>query len=173
MVVGLVLIGSTPVMAALDAYMTATGETQGVIQGSVDQAGREGSMLIVEFGHAVSEGVETDGYPLNGIKQHRPIRVTKDIDKATPLLLNVYTQDENLTEVEIKFWQPTNSGAEEQFYTIKLLNARIVNITQLSGSTGDLLSVPPRETITMIYSKIIWTWEDGGITAEDDHPGVN
>ena len=158
--------------AALLVYMTATGETQGNIQGGVTQAGREGSMAITEYGHAVSAPVDSASGLPSGKRQHRPIRVTKEIDKATPLLMNVLTNNETLTSVTLRFWRPNQSGSEQQYYTVELVNAHIVNISQSNQHKlppgWEAVPAPALETLTLTYQKIIWTWEDGSITAEDD-----
>lgn len=155
-------------LAALPGYMTATGEAQGKINGGVELAGRVDTMEIVEFSHSVSQAIDSASGLPSGKRQHRPIRVTKPVDKASPILMTVLTTNETLTSVRIDFWRPKKSGAEEQYYTVELVNARITNISQISGSEGELATKPKYETITLVYDKIIWTWQNGGITAEDD-----
>ena len=159
-------------LAALPAYMWATGETQGVINGSVDHPGRENSMEVVEFSHSRSQAIDSASGLPSGKRQHRPIRVTKPIDKASPLLANALTNNESLTTVRIDFYRSSSTGVEQQFYTVELLNARVTNISQSSNArnTGswDFIPTPAIETITLVYDKITWTWEDGGIAAEDD-----
>jgi len=158
----------TGASAALNAYMTLTGETQGKVDGSVTQAGREGMMEVVEFSHSVSQVIDSASGLPTGTVQHRPIRVTKPVDKASPILMNILANSENITEFRIDFWRPSSSGKESQFYTVELVNAAIVNISQVSGSEDELQQKPAQEIITFTYQKIIWTWQDGGITAEDD-----
>jgi type VI secretion system secreted protein Hcp len=159
-------------LAALPAYMWATGETQGVINGSVDHPGRENSMEVVEFSHSRSQAIDSASGLPSGKRQHRPIRVTKLIDKASPKLANALTTNESLTTFRINFYRPGPSGVEQQFYTVELVNARITNISQsiISRNTEEwnIIAAPAIETITLVYDKIIWTWEDGGIAAEDD-----
>ena len=159
--------------AALPAYMEVTGETQGIIEGSVTLTGREGQMEIIEFGHSISQALDSATGVPTGDKQHRAIRVTKPVDKASPLLMTALTTKEKLTNVTIRFWRPNDVGQEIQFYTVALLNAYITNIAQSNRVyDGDdwttALNVPANETLTLSYQKIIWTWEDGGITSEDD-----
>lgn len=159
--------------AALPSYMAATGETQGVIVGSVELAGREGQMEVIEFGHSISQAIDsTTGIPV-GDKLHRAIRLTKPIDKASPVLMTVMNTAEKLTSVVIRFWRPSSGGAEQQFYTVELVNAYIANISQSNRSFDPddwtaSLSVPANETLTISYEKIIWTWEDGSISSEDN-----
>lgn len=167
-IVILALAVSGSAYAGLDAYLWATGETQGQIQGSVDQAGREGSIQVVEFAHNVSQSIDSaNGLP-SGKRQHRPVRITKPVDKASPLLANALINNENLTSVRIDFWRLKSNGAEEQFYTVELVNARVTSISQHHGSTPELLATPTQETVTLVYDTIIWTWQGSGNSAQDD-----
>src|SRR5204862_453147 len=83
--------------------------------------------------------------------QHKPLVITKTIDKATPLLANALVTNENLTQVVITLRQGGQAVS-----TIKLTNASI-SARQQHGMT---------ESISFTYQKIEWTWIDGGITAE-------
>ena len=174
---GLLLVLAIAVMpsvswAALNAYMTLTGETQGVIQGSVTEAGREDSILVIGMGHTVILPYDAaTGLP-TGKPQHRPIRIVKEIDKSSPILFTVLTTNENLTDVTIRFWQPGIAGSEENYYTIQLINAKIVSImpnhSSVLSDSPDVDPDPMTETVTFVYQKIIVTWEEGGITSEAD-----
>jgi len=159
--------------AALLSFMQVTGETQGNIEGGSTLPGREGHIELVEYGHSVSQAIDSaTGVPA-GDKQHRAIRVTKEIDKSSPLLMTAMTNSEKLTDVTIRFWRPSNLGKEIQFYTVELVNAYIANISHSSRTYADddwrtVVTAPANETLTISYEKIVWTWEDGGITSEDD-----
>lgn len=155
--------------AALNAYMTVTGATQGMIEGGATQAGREGMIEVVSFGHNVSTPRDpASGLP-TGKRQHKPIRILKAIDKSTPLLFKALVDNENLTEVIIRFYRSDGSGKEVNFYTVELQNASIVSVMPIhSSADAGSIKVPMRESISMTYQKIIVTYEDGGITAEDD-----
>src|SRR5690349_18385178 len=68
-----------------------------------------------------------------GKRQHKPIVITKELDKSSPLLYNALVNNENIPEWELQFWTPQLSaaggvGAEKQHYTIKLTNANIASI---------------------------------------------
>jgi len=96
----------------------------------------------------------------------------KDIDRASPQLANLLFNNENITEFSIRFYRPTLAGTDEHYYTVALLGASLVSITPVHSSTipnsSDLNPEPMREALTFTYQKITITWEDGGITAEDD-----
>jgi type VI secretion system secreted protein Hcp len=155
---------------ALNAYMKIKGETQGDIAGSVTQAGREDTIMVIGVSHeVVSPRDAASGLP-TGKRQHKPITVTKEVDKSSPLLMNVLVNNENITDLRLDFWQPSTTGQEFQFYTIELKNASIAGIRteMLNNKYPENMQHKEREHVSICYQKIIWTFQDGGITAEDD-----
>ena len=169
LVVLIILISSQSSFAALNAYLEVIGETQGLIKGSVTQAGREDMIMVIGFDHIISSSRDSETcFPAR--TNHQPIQITKEIDKSTPLLFAAFATNEILTEFRLRFWQPSNTGQEFQFYTIELVNARIVGIHQemLNNKYPENMQHKEREYISFAYDKITVTFEDGGITGEDD-----
>jgi len=160
---------------AMMAYMYAKGQKSGEIKGSITQKGREGSIGVIAASHEiVSPRDPQSGLP-TGQRMHKPFVITKELDKASPILLHVLCSNENLSEVTIKFWTPqlkaaSGAGSEVQHYTVKLTNANIANISfhQANIRNPELVKFAEYEEIAMTYQKIEWTWTDGGITASDD-----
>ena len=155
---------------ALNAYLRMAGETQGEVMGGVTQAGREGSMEIWGWNHeVVSPRDAASGLP-TGKRQHKPITVTKPVDRATPILASILANNENITDWRLDCWRPSRSGKEFQYYTIELTDASIAGIRQeqLNNKYPENMTHEVREHVMFTYQKIIWTWHDGGITAEDD-----
>ena len=157
---------------ALNAYLTVKGQKQGQIKGGVTQKGREAWIAVYAFHHEIiSPRDSASGLP-TGKRQHKPITITKEIDKSTPLLFQALVSNENLTEVIIRFYAPDNkgTGVEKLVYTIKLTNATIGSIAEdmLNNKTEDGIRMPVLEMISFAYQKIEWVWTDGGITANDD-----
>jgi type VI secretion system secreted protein Hcp len=155
---------------ALNAYLTCEGETQGKIVGSVTQAGREDMMEIYGWSHEViSPRDAASGLP-TGKRQHKPIVVTKPVDKATALLMNVLVNNENITTWKLDCWKPSRAGKEELYYSIELVNANVAEIRaeSLNNKYPENMKHETRAHVAFTYQKIIWTWQDGGITAEDD-----
>jgi type VI secretion system secreted protein Hcp len=151
-------------------HMTLKGQTQGDIKGGCTQRGREDSIIINAFDHdIVSPRDIASGLP-TGKRQHKPVKITKEIDKASPLLFTVLCTNENLTEVVFKFWRPSMSGKEEQYYTIKLTNANITSMKTFFPHTriAENTHLGHMEEVSFTYRKIEWTFTDGGITSEDD-----
>jgi type VI secretion system Hcp family effector len=55
---GLTLLALAPARAALNAYLTIKGQTQGAIQGSVTQKGRENKIAVIAFNHDLKTPVD-------------------------------------------------------------------------------------------------------------------
>ena len=160
---------------ALNAYLVLEGNTQGPIKGSVTQKGREDSIMVIAVSHEiVSPRDPASGLP-TGKRMHKPFVITKELDKSSPLLYNVLTNNENIKKWELKFWTPqikavSGAGSEVNHYTVKLTNANIASIhfRMLNNKNPDLMKYAEFEEVSFTYQKIEWTWNDGGITADDD-----
>jgi len=125
-----------------------TGQQQGQFQGSDGPV-----MEIIAFSHeVVSPRDAASGLP-TGRRQHKPITITKEIDRASPLIFQALVNNENLTEVLIGLLRDGNAVA-----TVRLTNASVAGRAQKGNE----------ETISFVYRRIEWTWLDGGIVAEDD-----
>jgi type VI secretion system secreted protein Hcp len=160
---------------ALMAYMYAVGQKSGQIKGGVTQKGREDSVQVVGYSHEiVSPRDPQSGLP-TGQRMHKPLIITKQLDKSTPIFYNVMCNNENLTSVTVKFWSAqiksaTGVSTQVQHFTVKLTNANISEIRALSeyDSHTETKSGEESEKISFTYQKIEWTWTDGGITSQDD-----
>ena len=143
--------GAAPSPDAIQGSFTATGARQGAITGD----GPGGSIVLVGSSHAViSPRDAASGLP-TGKRQHKPFTIVKEWDRSTPLLLKALVDNENLTSVTFTFTRGTPAAP---YMTVRLTNASVASRTQTGGT----------EEISFTYQKIVWTWVDGGITAEDD-----
>ena len=155
---------------ALNAYLRLKGQKQGDMKGSVTQKGREGKIAVIAVSHEiVSPRDAASGLP-TGKRMHKPFVITKELDQSSPLLYNALVNNENITDFELQFWRPAMTGAEEQYYTVRLTNANIATIDfrMLNTKNPDLVRYAEYEEIAFTYQKITWTWVNGGITAADD-----
>lgn len=125
--------------------------------------GEEEPIGIIGFSHeVVSPRDAASGLP-TGKRQHKPISITKPVDAATPLLMVVLTNNENIPSATLRWYRTNRNGEEEQFYTIDLLNANVVGIRQTQKFVG-----PPVEEVGFVYEKITWTYEPTGASHQDD-----
>jgi type VI secretion system secreted protein Hcp len=165
---------------ALNAYLKLKGQKQGEIKGSVTQKGRENKIMVIAVSHEiVSPRDQASGLP-TGKRMHKPLVITKELDKASPLLYNVLVNNENIQEWELQFWTPqlkaaTGTGSEVQHYTISLKNSNIASISfrMANNKHPDLMKFAEYEEVAFTYEKITWTWNDGGIMAEDSWEAPN
>jgi type VI secretion system secreted protein Hcp len=155
---------------ALNAYLRLKGQKTGDIKGSVTQKGREDTIMVIAVNHSVvSPRDPASGLP-TGKRQHKPYVITKELDKASPVLFNALCTNENLPEWKLEFWSPSGSGKEVQHFTVKLTNANIASIDfrMLNNKHPENMQLKEYEEIAFTYQTIEWTWMDGGITASDD-----
>jgi len=165
---------------ALNAYLKLKGQKQGEMKGSVTQKGRENKIMVIAVSHdIVSPRDPASGLP-TGKRMHKPFVITKELDKATPLLYNALCNNENISEWELQFWTPQlkaaqGVGTEVQHYTVKLTNSNIASIAfrMANNKHPDLMKFAEYEEIAFTYQKIEWTWNDGGISAMDDWEAPN
>lgn len=151
---------------ASNAYLNLVGETQGHVDGSVTQAGRENSIMVFDVRHGVTSPRDAASGLATGHLHHAPIVVTKEVDRSSPLLHAILTNNENIAEWRLDFWRPSRSGKEFQFYTIELVDASIVSmeLEMLNNKIPENIRLPEMERIAFAYQQITWTYQDGGIT---------
>lgn len=145
--------------------MWVDGATQGDFDGGCTEAGLEGSIKVFGFSHnIISPRDAATGLP-TGKRQHKPLVIVKELDQATPLLYNALVANENLNTVKLE-WRHYNPDSQhvELYFTIELDSAAIISIQDYSAGTMH----HPMETVSFVYQRITWTWNDGGITAIDD-----
>ncbi|MGD8862082.1 MAG: type VI secretion system tube protein TssD [Myxococcales bacterium] len=160
---------------ALNAYLTLTGETLGEIEGSSDVAPHEGKIEVFDIKHGVLAPFDPATGLSSGSVQHKPLTITKAVDRATPALQSLLYDDETITAWRLELYRPSRTGAETHYYTIELLNARVtaIQLDMPNNRFEDALQLPVMERVSFAYGRIITTFEDAGITAEDDWESRN
>lgn len=160
---------------ALNAYLALKGQQQGQIKGSVIQKGRENQIAVYGFMHEITSPRDASSGLATGKRQHRPLLITKEIDKSSPLLMKALVSNENITEFILNFYapirqSPSGSGNEAHIYSIRLINAFISGIDQdmSLNKVEPGISLPVLESVSFVYQKIEWTWVEGGHYAQDD-----
>lgn len=163
---------------ALNAYLTLSGEKTGEVRGSVTQKGREGKIMVIAAHHEVVSPRDQVTGLLTGKRQHQPLVITKQVDRASPLLHQMQGSDERIVTWELDFWAAqvraaAGIGAETMIYTITLGDAAIASIATVMPNNKDaaLAKLEPYEEVAFTYQQIAWTWVDGAITAQDDLRG--
>jgi type VI secretion system secreted protein Hcp len=168
----MLVLSTSTADAAMQAYLYLKGQKSGQIKGSITQKGREDSIGVIAVEHDLRIPPERAADP--GARRHAVFKITKELDKSTPVLYSAMTNGEVLTEATLRYWTPqiraaTGVGAEVQHFTVKLTNARIVEIKHVMQNIRhpDLQKYTESEEVSFVYDKIEWTWVEGGITAAD------
>jgi type VI secretion system secreted protein Hcp len=157
----------------LPGHLTLTGEEQGAIEGSCEWEGREDTILVQAFDHVVELPTDDRGIA-SGRRVHRPIVITKEIDRSTPMLYQALCTGELLTDMELEWYRIDGTGDEELYYTMSMFNGIITKIRPWVPNVLDQNNshLKHMEDVHISYEKIIWTWEPDGVEFEDAWSGV-
>jgi type VI secretion system secreted protein Hcp len=162
---------AAPVHAELNAYMTAKGQHQGEIKGGATQKGREGKIVVIAVDHNLISPTDPASGMATGRVQHKPLVISKEVDRASVGLRNALLNNERLTDVTLQFWQPQMrgglGGSETMYYSITLKNARVVSLRHVMPNNRDpaFANRAAYEEVGLLYENITWTWSDGGLSA--------
>jgi len=100
----------------------------------------------------------------SGKRQHAPIKITKEVDAASPRLERMAIGNEVLKLVVLEFTR-SDAGKQQVYRTVKLVNARVAGIQKTRTPGGN--SSKEIEEISLIYQEIQETNNNGGIKASD------
>lgn len=142
---------------SLNSYLLVEGERQGRIRGSSPNAERQDGIDVYGFSHeVVSPRDAATGLP-TGKRQHRPISITKRIDKSSPLLMQALVTNESLTVV-LRTFVTADDGSDQAAFEIELTNASISSIRteQLNNKYPDNLDHEVREHVSFTYQRMMW-----------------
>lgn len=108
----------------------------------------------------------TTGGP-SGVRVHYPVRIVKNIDKATPGLHKACATGVNLSEVVFDFYRiDPVTRVEVAYYKMTLRNARVVDI----GPTTNFItptSYRHMERVSFAYEEIEWNWIPDSVVETD------
>lgn len=158
----------------IPAYATFKDSGGGEIKGSVTISGREGTSEVMEFEHDVHIPTDRQNGRLTGVRVHSPVKLIKSYDSASPYLYEACCTGQTLKEVEIKWFEIDETGAEKAYFTHKLENAKVSAVRAMMPNTKD----PDKERyvhleeVSLVYEKITWAYVDGGIEYQDDWLGA-
>lgn len=146
------------------AYLTLKGNRQGLIAagcntkasiGNTYQSGHEDQILVQGFRHNIH--VPSGGATASQ-RQHKPLIISKMVDKASPLLNTAMTIGERLLTCRLDFYRTADKGGLELYYTIEVQDALIVNIDALlpNRQRPENAELGMLEELHIAYRKIEW-----------------
>ncbi|MES9990840.1 MAG: type VI secretion system tube protein Hcp [Candidatus Thiodiazotropha sp.] len=172
-ILGLLIFSSIMLMfcgnasAAQNAYLTLKIDGE-VIQGEsgISTLNRKDTIECHSYAHEVSKK-KSQGSMLEGKPIFGHVKITKNIDKSTPFLLEAWDRNKQIDEAVFRFYRPNaRLRSEELYYTIIFTKASIVRIQQISEgkSVGGSPDLPMREEIELTAEEITWTYESTSAT---------
>ena len=90
---------------ALNALLRITGAKQGEIRGSVTQKGREGKIAVIAVSHEIVSPRDVATGEATGKRQHRPLVVTKELDRSSVPLRQMLVTNEAVKDWELQFFR--------------------------------------------------------------------
>jgi len=132
---------------------------------TISSLDREDSIECLSFEDSVRTAREASSGVASGERTYEPIKITKRIDKSSPLLAKALVSNEVIEGI-FKMYRPNpaGDGSQEQFFTIEIQEGRIASIVRKSPDVIDPASAnaPPTEEVTFVFGYIRWTYEPGG-----------
>jgi type VI secretion system secreted protein Hcp len=155
-----VSLSGVTAMAAVNAYMTIEGSTQGAIAGNSSRtAAPAGAIELTSVVQESTAPRDAATGAASGKRQHSAIIITKKIDMASPKLVRAMNTGENLRTVTIVFEGAGGGAGKEKVAQKITLNDAMITSVQNTGTT---------ETIKLTYRQIEVTYVSGGKSATDD-----
>jgi type VI secretion system secreted protein Hcp len=141
------------------------------VAGSVEIAGREDSMEIVEFNYGVRSPVDPLSARTTGPRVHDTVTFVKEFDKASPLLFKACVNSEIVDELVIVWYTiDALTGTEIPYFRHTLENCRIVGYEPYMKNAKDprFANETHLEKISLLFQTITLLFEDGGLEHTDD-----
>lgn len=154
---------------AIPVYLWLTNDAGNLVKGSVDINGREGSIEIVEFMHAIELPTDDRTGKITSKRIHGDYAIIKELDSSSPYLYQGVTTGQRFQKAELKFYQINENGQEVEYFRTTLENVRINEIEPFMFDINDPKFEKHNhlEALYLSYEKITWHYIDGNIIHSD------
>ena len=155
---------------AMTGYLQLEGKEQGPIEGDCTQKGHEKWILVYAYDWEMEIPRDRHTGLPTGQRIHHPLKITKKIDDASPLLAQMCATGEQSAKWQLDYHRINDKGQEELYYTVELENAIVVNLRQYKPMTFLEENKPyhDMEEVSFTYEKITWTHQVANKEAVDD-----
>jgi type VI secretion system secreted protein Hcp len=144
-------------------YLKYEGMKSGAIAGSATETSNVSSIIILSLELGLGHPVDPATHLASGKQVIRPIVVTKEIDKASPLLINSCYTNEVSKTCTFTYTRTDNEGKTVAYLTIAVKNATITDVNHTADRAGTGV-----ERLTLNFTSFEFTWVTGGIMANVD-----
>ncbi|WP_060510918.1 Hcp family type VI secretion system effector [Pseudomonas sp. NBRC 111124] len=154
---------------AIPIYLWLKDDGGSEIKGSVNVNGREGSVEVLAKDHKIYTPTDNNTGKLTGTRVHTPFVFVKEVDASSPYLNKAVTTGQTLKEALFKFYNINDAGQEVEYYSIKLENVRVVEVTPKMHDVKDSEKEKHNhlESVALRYETITWKYNEGNIIHSD------
>lgn len=139
-------------------------------QGSVIQGSEpDGSSVVEAASYGVASPRDVATGQSSGRRQHKPVTISKQIDRASPLYFKALVLGQVLSSCTITFVTTQPDGSEVDAFRMVLSNANVVDHQFVKGDTR-LTGAGPLgeyESLSFTFQEISLTHVPSGVTAQD------
>lgn len=161
---------------AYEFYVTIEGTKQGKFKGESIREKHKEKIAGLSYSHEINSPRDVASGQAAGKRQHFPIKITKEWGPATPQIFQALTTNEVLKSVLFEFIKTTPEGEETIYHTIKLVNATVSNVRQVTGKgesaesskTTSTWDTHELEEVSFTYQRIEVENKTGKTMAFDD-----
>lgn len=154
---------------AIPAYLWLKDDGGAAIRGSVDVAGREGSIEVLGLNHDVTLPTDRLTGKATATRMHSPYSFDKEIDASSPYLYKAVTTGQQLKSAELKFYRINDAGQEVEYFSTLLEDVTIVSVCPMMLDVKDSRYEKHNhiELVELMYKKITWRYVDGNVIHSD------
>lgn len=126
------------------------------IPGPATGTGVDDHVECYEFSYHVELPTDVRDGSVTGRRQHSYFSITKELDKASPLLAKHLCDNLEVATVEIKHYRPNMEGDIEHYFTHELKKAKVVEVSNWKPNTCDEASKKFRdmEKVSFMFEEI-------------------
>ena len=156
------------------AYMTLKDDQGNFITGSVQIAGREGQVEVMEMHHDIRIPTDAHTGQLRGVRMHNPVRIIKQFDSASPYLYKACCEGQTYASVQIDWYRIDDTGTEVIYFTHTLEQVKISSVRAYMPNSKEPSkeALPHLEEVAFVYGKITWGYTDGNLEYTDAWTGA-
>lgn len=155
-------------VSAQKVYMKVTGSKTGAIKDQGMPAQMADKIELTGYSFDASSPSSGTG-AATGRHTHSPLIIFKNNNQSSIQLFAAQSKGEILTKVTLEIWKTNAQGKETMEQTIELTNATITYYRQsFDNNPAPGGNKGPTDEIRFAYQKIVYTYINGGVTAEDN-----
>jgi type VI secretion system secreted protein Hcp len=145
-----------PQYVHLKVKLKKQGEVEG--ESKIKTLERDKTIECIAYEGGVSIPYDVNSASPSGRRQYTPIKITKEIDQATPLFLNACASNEQIETAIFKFYRPAKTGDEELFFTVEIKGGYVTSSRQIVHDVmnQEYHHYKPIEEVTFTFQSITW-----------------